>query len=208
MRTRPEDTRHAIAQAALATFCERGYGMATLEEIGAKAGLTRGGVLHHFKSKADLLGAVVAPYRKALADMQLNVQVDDPPSRSQRRELLTSFAELMFEHRGALRLLASDVSARARLGLGDRWPLPEGRLASLLLGTKATGRTQVQVAAALGAMIQPAAGVSFDLADAATRGELIDAAMAVMDGPPAITTHPGATSSRLGLVPLGKATAQ
>ena len=127
MRIRTEETRRMITEAALSTFCSRGYGVATLEEIGAEVGLTRGAVLHHFVSKADLLSAVFSPYRLALADLLLNTEVDDPPTKRQRRELLVGFADLFLAHRGALRLLASDVSARVQLGLGDQWPMPQGQ---------------------------------------------------------------------------------
>ena len=192
MRIRTEETRRMITEAALSTFCSRGYGVATLEEIGAEVGLTRGAVLHHFNSKADLLGAVINPYRRALADMLLNAKVDDPPTRSQRRELLTGFADLFLEHRGALRLLASDVSARVQLGVGDQWPMPQGQLVTLLVGSKATDRTQVRVIAAIGAMIQPAASVWLDLDDATTKAELVEAAIAVIDGPSKVATVPTA----------------
>jgi AcrR family transcriptional regulator len=183
MTVKTEQTRDAIARAALSTFCERGYGVATLEEIGARVGLTRGGVLHHFKSKPDLLQAVAAPYRRALADLLRNAQLDDQPTVSQRRQLLTGYADLMLEHRGTLQLLANDVSARAQLGLSDQRRAPQDQLASLLVGSKATDLTQVRATAALGAMIQPVASVWLDLGDAATRDELIDAALAVIDGP-------------------------
>jgi AcrR family transcriptional regulator len=197
VRIRTEETRRMITDAALSTFCSRGYGVATLEEIGAEVGLTRGAVLHHFNSKADLLGTVLDPYRLALADLLLNTAVDDPPTKSQRRELLTRFADLFLEHRGALRLLASDVSARVQLGLGDQWPMPQGQLVTLLGGSNATDRTQVRVVAAIGAMIQPAASVWLDLDDAATKTELIDAAVAVIDGP-----------SKVALIPAAKAAAR
>jgi AcrR family transcriptional regulator len=183
MTVKTEQTRDAIARAALSTFCERGYGVATLEEIGARVGLTRGGVLHHFKSKPDLLQAVAAPYRRALADLLRNAELDDQPTVSQRRQLLTGYADVMLEHRGTLQLLANDVSARAQLGLSDQRRTPQGQLASLLVGSKATDLTQVRATAALGAMIQPVASVWLDLGDAATRDELIDAALAVIDGP-------------------------
>jgi AcrR family transcriptional regulator len=182
MSIRTAETRSAIAQAALSTFCQRGYGVATLEEIGARVGLTRGGVLHHFKSKTELLEAVAEPYRRALADLLLNAQVDDPPTRWQRRALLTRFADLMLEHRGTLRLLANDVSARAQLELDGQWPTQQARLVSLLTGSQATDLTQIRVTAALGAMIQPVASMWLDLDDAGTRGELIDAAVSVIDG--------------------------
>jgi AcrR family transcriptional regulator len=182
MSVRTEATRRAIARAALSTFCQRGYGVATLEEIGAQVGLTRGGVLHHFKSKPELLEAVAEPYRQALADLLLNAQVDDPPTGPQRRQLLTKFADLMLEHRGTLRLLANDVSARAQLELDIQCPTQQAQLVSLLTGSQATDRTKVRVTAALGAMIQPVASMWLDLDDVGTRGELIDAAVSVIDG--------------------------
>ena len=212
MRTQPGEVRRVIVKAALSTFCERGYGPATLEEIGAKVNLTRGGVLHHFKSKAVLLEAVIDPYREALTDLLLHIQLDDPPSRGQRRQLLGSLADLMLEYRGSLRLLTNDVSARAQLGRNDQWPLAEGRLVSLLLGSKATDLTQVQVAAALGALIQPVASLWLDLDDATTRGQLVEAAVAVLDGPRSTTAHPpaqvGAIPSTPGPVPLASAVLQ
>jgi AcrR family transcriptional regulator len=182
MSVRTDETRRAIMRAALSTFCQRGYGVATLEEIGAHVDLTRGGVLHHFKSKPELLEAVAEPYRHALADLLLDARVDDPPTGGQRRQLLTRFADLMLEHRGTLRLLANDVSARAQLERGDACPTPQVQLVRLLTGSQATDLTQVRVTAALGAMIQPVASVWLDLGDAGTRSELIDAAMAVIDG--------------------------
>jgi AcrR family transcriptional regulator len=182
MSVSTEATRRAIARAALSTFCKRGYGVATLEEIGAQVGLTRGGVLHHFKSKPELLEAVAEPYRQALADLLLNAQVDDPPTGPQRRQLLTRFADLMLEHRGTLRLLANDVSARAQLELDVQCPTQQVQLVSLLTGSQSTDRTKVRVTAALGAMIQPVASMWLDLDDVGTRGELIDAAVSVIDG--------------------------
>jgi AcrR family transcriptional regulator len=191
MSKRSEEMRRAIASAALSTFCERGYGVATLEEIGVRVGLTRGGVLHHFKSKPDLLEAVVAPYRQALTDLLQDAQVDDPPTERQRRELLTRFAALMLEHRGTLQLLSSDVSAQAQLRVRNQLPALQGELMTLLAGSEAADLSQVRVTAALGAMIQPVASAWLDLGDAITRSELVDAAVAVIDGPRS-TTRTGA----------------
>ena len=183
MNYRTEQIRGAITRAALSTFCTRGYGVATLEEIGAQVGLTRAGVLHHFRSKGELLAAVVEPYRTALADLLSRARADDPPTQSQRHELLTSVTDLLLEHRAVLRLLANDVSARVQLGLGDQWPSPQGRLLSLLVGTKPTDLTQLRVTAALGAMIHPVTSLWLDLEDSGTRSELVDVAAVIIDGP-------------------------
>jgi AcrR family transcriptional regulator len=184
MRARTEDTLRAIMSAALVTFCKHGYASATLEEIGAEVGLTRGAVLHHFKSKSELLGAVVQPFRAALAQLLATADVADPATEIQRDDVLNGFADLFLAHRGAVRLLTNDVSARVALGLVDQWPMPPARLVTLLAGSRPIALTQVQVTAAIGAMIAPIASVWLDLDDAAARDELIRAASAVLDNLP------------------------
>ena len=56
MRTTSEKAQRAIAEAALITFLQTWLRPATLEEIGAQVDLTRGAVLHHFKSKGGPAG--------------------------------------------------------------------------------------------------------------------------------------------------------
>lgn len=53
----PEETRHAVLDAALRTFAEVGYHGASTRSIGAAAALTIGAVHHHFGSKAELYTA-------------------------------------------------------------------------------------------------------------------------------------------------------
>lgn len=55
----PEDTRGRILAAASRTFARVGYAGATLDEIAADAGLTKGAVYWHFKSKKDLFLALL-----------------------------------------------------------------------------------------------------------------------------------------------------
>jgi len=53
-----EATRDGILDAAESEFCSRGVARSTLQDIAAKAGLTRGAVYWHFKGKYDLLLAL------------------------------------------------------------------------------------------------------------------------------------------------------
>ena len=48
-------TRDAIVEAALACFDVRGIAQATLDQIAAKAGVTKGAVYHHFRGKGAIL---------------------------------------------------------------------------------------------------------------------------------------------------------
>ncbi|BEL01872.1 TetR family transcriptional regulator [Actinoplanes sichuanensis] len=54
------ETRAAILSAGLKVFAERGYERATLADIGARAGVTRGAVYHHFSDKAELYTTAIA----------------------------------------------------------------------------------------------------------------------------------------------------
>jgi AcrR family transcriptional regulator len=53
-------TRAALIEAAVAVIGEKGYERASLEEIAARAGMTRGAVYGNFKNKEELFLATVA----------------------------------------------------------------------------------------------------------------------------------------------------
>jgi AcrR family transcriptional regulator len=48
------DTRTRILEAAARVFAENGYAEATLDQIAANAGMTKGAIYWHFSSKSDL----------------------------------------------------------------------------------------------------------------------------------------------------------
>lgn len=55
----PPDTRERILEAAARVFAQKGYQSASLDEVAADAGLTKGAVYWHFKSKNDLFFALL-----------------------------------------------------------------------------------------------------------------------------------------------------
>jgi AcrR family transcriptional regulator len=57
-------TREHILQTALSLFCDRGYYATSIEEIAKQAQISKGLLYHYFKSKADVLAALV--------DMRIN----------------------------------------------------------------------------------------------------------------------------------------
>jgi AcrR family transcriptional regulator len=52
-------TRNLIVESAIACFVELGYAGTTTTAMAAKAGLSRGAMLHHFPSKIDIVRAAV-----------------------------------------------------------------------------------------------------------------------------------------------------
>jgi len=185
-----EATRDAIRRAALLTFCRRGYSAATLEEIGGVVGCTRGTVLHHFNSKAELLAAVTGPYLDQLGEVLGTSLVDgSPPNSARRRAVLSRLADLFLEHREVLQLLTNDVAARAQLGLGGDLQEHREQLVAVLIGGPATGNARARTAAALGSLIEPIAGNWLESFDDATRQDLIDSALSILDRPTTVRPH-------------------
>jgi AcrR family transcriptional regulator len=54
-----EETRAKLIRAARAAFAEQGYAAASMDELTAAAGLTRGALYHNFGDKKGLLRAVI-----------------------------------------------------------------------------------------------------------------------------------------------------
>ncbi len=81
------DIRREIVEAALRVFGRSGVSAATLEDIASEAGVSRGALCWHYRSKDDLLMAIVQHHeshqalRQALEaleqDLQNGVQLDD-----------------------------------------------------------------------------------------------------------------------------------
>jgi TetR/AcrR family acrAB operon transcriptional repressor len=73
-------TREQLLDAAVQVFRERGVGHTTLGEVADAAGVTRGAIYWHFKSKADLFEAMVAraelPMDTAMDAMEREAQAD------------------------------------------------------------------------------------------------------------------------------------
>ena len=82
---RSADTTRALLTSARALFGKRGYAAVSVDEVVARAGVTKGAIYHHFRDKRALLGAVVAELEGELADEIRTViaDIDDPVDQLQ-----------------------------------------------------------------------------------------------------------------------------
>ncbi|MDR5653220.1 TetR/AcrR family transcriptional regulator [Ruixingdingia sedimenti] len=69
MRQEKISTRQKLLRAAEELAAETGAGHLSLEAVAARAGVSKGGLLYHFRSKAELLEAMVADYMERAAAM-------------------------------------------------------------------------------------------------------------------------------------------
>src|SRR5580692_3302676 len=85
--TAPADTRARILDVALQLFTEHGFEGTTLQQIADRLGFTKAALYYHFRSKDDLLQALIAPAVGEL-DALLDAHEGEPDTAAERRRFV------------------------------------------------------------------------------------------------------------------------
>ncbi|HEY5856210.1 MAG TPA: TetR family transcriptional regulator [Aldersonia sp.] len=85
-----QQTRRGLLGAALEVFSDCGFAAARVEDIAARAGVTRGAFYHHFRDKAELYDAILRDEaQRALDPVVAELSGDAAPLERLRRFLLS-----------------------------------------------------------------------------------------------------------------------
>lgn len=89
---RRQMTREHLLSAAAQVFSERGFHGASLDEVAARAGFSKGAVYSNFASKDDLFLALIGwIYDREMEDLRETLDSSEAPSQSR----LTDFADMI-----------------------------------------------------------------------------------------------------------------
>lgn len=84
-RKRPKEDRvNEVIDAAVAEFVDKGYEGASIESIAARAGLTKGGLYHHFGGKEEILLAANERFMAPVYRMVEEAERQPSPARGLR----------------------------------------------------------------------------------------------------------------------------
>lgn len=121
-----------FVDAALDLFVEHGYSGTSLQMIGDRLGVSKAAVTYHFRSKEELLAAVVAP---AFDDLgHLLDQVESVRREStRRREALHAYIDYLIRQRRVASWLSRDVSALTHPSVLEPAQALTGRIDALLV---------------------------------------------------------------------------
>jgi AcrR family transcriptional regulator len=117
-RTKQEalQTRETILKAAAHVIARHGIGAFTIDAVAQAAGVTKGGVLHHFPSKEalvdDLIDQVIESFRVRL-HAELEAEPADQPGRWLRAYIRTVFS-VQYDIEQLIPALAAAVAADHR----------------------------------------------------------------------------------------------
>jgi AcrR family transcriptional regulator len=177
------DTSTAILEVAARAFRDRGYDVATLDEIAAELDISRPAVLHHFGSKQELLDAVVRPYIEAADELFEEWAAEAPLTARDQRRFLTALVDLVSDRRDVAALVSRDLTAVPHLPpdlqIADR----TRRYAELVIDVREGDRLAgVRGLCALGviARVLVAPDDLVDLDDPEVREAVVDAALAAL----------------------------
>lgn len=145
-----EATRRRILAVALELIADRGFAATTTREIAERLGFTKAALYYHYRTKDDLLAAIVGPAMEELGRLVGSSLPRRAPSA--RRRVLEGYLRLVVDQRELIRVLADDPSAHERPAIRAVAPLAD-RLVGLLAGTPVPDTAQrTRVRAALGAV--------------------------------------------------------
>lgn len=180
-REEAERQRERILTVAEEQFRQYGFDRTSLAEVGAAVGLTRGAVLYHFGSKAELLGTLLEPFMTGLDAALDDLEAATPPPSP--RAVVDVVLDLLLTTRVAADLLARDIATRHALDLDTWFSTGSMRLVRLMAPSSVTDPgAEARAYAALGALIRPMAHVDDPVA-AEVRRAIRQAALAALGRP-------------------------
>ncbi|GAA1847883.1 TetR/AcrR family transcriptional regulator [Actinomadura bangladeshensis] len=144
--------RSRLLAAALELFVRHGVGGTSLQMIADELGVTKAAVYHQFQSKADIVGAVIAP---AIAELEAVADAAEAQRRrtDRLRVALDGVVDLVVRHRRLLAMIMTDPQVgrlvRARPPLREL----EERIDAVLTGPDPDAETLVQCAMVSGALM-------------------------------------------------------
>ncbi|MFJ5957113.1 ScbR family autoregulator-binding transcription factor [Paenarthrobacter sp. NPDC092416] len=107
MQQRAKDTRLSVIQGAARVFAEIGYGNSSLSDITQRAGVTKGALYFHFKSKEELALAVIAEQHALVLAAGAGIVAADIPALDKLIGLCKMFGQQLLDEpivQGGIRL--------------------------------------------------------------------------------------------------------
>jgi AcrR family transcriptional regulator len=126
-----DDTRTRILDTALELIAERGFAGTSTRELSERLGFTKAALYYHFRTKDDLLAALIRPAQDDLAALVGEATLRT--SAAARRDLLARYVDHVCAHLSLIQVLSQDPAVVHRPVLDTSRDL-YGRLTELLAG--------------------------------------------------------------------------
>ncbi len=154
-----ESTRQRLLAAAVESFRRHSVAGTSLQMISDELGLTKSAIYHHFRTRDELLEAILEPVMGQLEQLVAAAESARGP-RAQADAMLTGFATLAVAHRALIPVLTGDPGVGDFLRSRPDWSAVVQRQLALLAGVEPGMGGQVKAAVVM-AGISAAVGVDY-----------------------------------------------
>jgi len=167
-------TRQRLIDVAIDLFKQHSVAGTSLQMISDELGLTKSAIYHHFRTRDELLSAVMEPLITEVAALVAEAETHRSP-RSRADHLLVGYATLAAANRELLPLLTGDPGVVALLRAREEWAAVVKRQMRIFADVEPGLGGQVKAALVMSG-IASAAGVDYGDADEPTlRDQLLAA---------------------------------
>src|SRR3954462_8237882 len=114
------DTRTRLIEAAVDLFTRHSFAGTSLQMIADELGLTKAAIYHHFRTREQLLAAVLEPILGELRTIVEAAQMRRT-AHARAEDMLSGYAALAVRNRGLVAVLAADPSVATALNERAEW---------------------------------------------------------------------------------------
>ena len=114
------DTRTRLIEAAVDLFTRRSYAGTSLQMIADELGFTKAAIYHHFRTREQLLAAVLEPILDELRTVIESAETRRTP-HARAEHMLSGYAGVAVRNRGLVAVLAADPSVATVLTERAEW---------------------------------------------------------------------------------------
>lgn len=141
-----------IQRTALTLFLRQGYQRTSLREIADELAFTKAALYYHYRSKEELLQAVLDPLLSGLEELVDAASAASEGWPEARETFLAAYLEVLMHHRPLVQYLASDGAAVLNSHLAPRLERLRSAIEGLIVGSSPSLPERMRSAAALGAL--------------------------------------------------------
>jgi len=173
------DTRTRLIEAAIGLFTQHSFAGTSLQMIADELGLTKAAIYHHFRTREQLLAAVIEPMLDELRTVVESAETKRTP-HARAEHMLSGYAALAVRNRGLVAVLATDPSVATVLTDRAEWGKLILRQLALLADVDPGPAGEFKAAMVFAGMAGAAGPTWGNLDDDALREHLVDAGRRVL----------------------------
>ena len=176
---RTTDTRMRLIEAAIDLFTRHSFAGTSLQMIADELGFTKAAIYHHFRTREQLLAAVIEPMLDELRTVVESAETKRTP-HARAEHMLSGYAALAVRNRGLVAVLATDPSVATVLTDRAEWGKLILRQLALLADVDPGPAGEFKAAMVFAGMAGAAGPTWGNLDDDALREHLVDAGRRVL----------------------------